>query len=68
MLNQLVRHVLNYNQFSVKTDLGVGNVHTWHGSTEVRKGCPAIVTLESLGDGYEENSDGETDDVDSQEQ
>ena len=44
-------------------------MHTWHGSTEVRgKGCPAIVTLKSLGDGYEENSDGETDDVDSPEQ
>ena len=47
------------------TDLGVGDVHTWHGSTEVRvKGCPAIVTLEGLGGGYVENSDGETDDVD----
>ena len=46
------------------TDLGVGGVNTWHGSTEVRvKGCPAIVTLEGLGEGYEENSDGETDDV-----
>ena len=44
------------------TDLGVGSVNTWHGSTEVRVGCPAIVTRESLGDGYEENSDGETDD------
>ena len=47
------------------TDLGVGAVHTWHGSTEVRvKGCPAIVTLEGLGDSCDENSDGETDDVD----
>lgn len=37
------------------TDLGVGGVNTWHGSTEVRvKGCPAIATLEGLGDGYEE--------------
>ena len=51
------------------TDLGVGGVHTWHGSTEVRvKGCPAIVTLEGLGGGYEENSDGETDDADLPEQ
>ena len=51
------------------TDLGVGGVHTWHGSTEVRvKGCPAIVTLEGLGGGYEENSDGETDDADIPEQ
>ena len=51
------------------TDLGVGGVHTWHGSTEVRvKGCPAIVTLEGLGECYEENSDGETDDGDFPEQ
>ena len=51
------------------TDLGVGGVNTWHGSTEVRvNGCPAIVTLEDLGDCYEENSDGETDDVDFPEQ
>lgn len=45
-------------------DLGVGGVNTWHGSTEVRvKGCPAIATLEGLGDGDEENSDRETDDL-----
>ena len=51
------------------TDLGVGDVHTWHGSTEVRvKGCPAIVTLKGLGDSCEENCDGETDDVDIPEQ
>ena len=49
------------------TDLGMGAVHTWHGSTEVRvKGCPA--TVESLGNSCEENSDEETDDVDSPEQ
>ena len=32
------------------------------------KGCPAIVTLDDLGDSCEENSDGETDDVDIPEQ
>ena len=41
----------------------------FEGSTEVRvKGCPAIVTLEGLGGGYEENGDGETDDADFPEQ
>ena len=31
------------------TDLGVGGVHTWHGSTEVRvKGCPAIVIAQGV--------------------